>query len=432
MATIREGWLRIDDPFTAHSYLQKLKGSVPWYGGRRISIEGSNDYITFKEVYQHIIKNPRLASLVVLDEIQRMEKEAIICSRFAAFGTWWRRLPDKISMYFRNFFCWDVQDSQQAREGAYDLFASIKVRDTDGKMLKSYFLGSFEKFIQNPMARKKIIQLFPENDPYILRQIEGELDLHEEKELAALGHTFDEVAREHSSKGNMTILYKVATIYRETIQYYLKPPNNTPERRKYLTQTETREAELKILGRKMMEYYKEASRLGHREASWDHATFIAPLIEGGYKEEYAYYSKRALQQGHIDALKHFANSERVKEITDLSPEIQGFFVEALIKNEWQSWPNKELAVKLLLKAVDEKWSVAKEALSKLEALPPEATKLVINRELGLIFKKRYLDNPNNVEDKKRAIRYFELEKLAKRLDTQQLAEIEIHFKELAS
>lgn len=401
------------DISVTEGYLKGLSGVVPWYGGRRVVMQGSKDSISFSELYKHILANPKFATIEVLNEVHRLEEGAITTSRFAKFGTWWRRLPDKISNFFKNLFSKPIFDKAAAKDLVYGIMAKNRVEAAAKKdicdakplsFLKEVFQISSKQLIGNPFAVKKIVQLFPQDNPYLLNflfdAIEGESDVKYSQyySTAMMMNLTGEIETERSARPHPVVCFMMGRIYEFAVK----------------SGKQRSEDEKKNWEETVYKNYQLASDLGNSSASIALADHYLEKSQSNEncRNQFVKYARAALLQHDVFALRYLANNDlyRIRKDFDADIEIHPAVIEIFLNNSDAGGSlDKEIAIELMINAIRGEWPVANKALAYLDQLPAQNSRIPFKMELGMFFKDKYY-RTRNEEYRIRAISFFKHER----------------------
>lgn len=111
------------DPKKISSALLKIlteaNATVNWYGGRSIRLLNSEGSVTFNDLYS-VVFTKSIHCIEVMTEIDRLEKQTQDTNVFQDIGTFFRRLPDRISIMVRQILCYTVFSKTQMRNSVYE------------------------------------------------------------------------------------------------------------------------------------------------------------------------------------------------------------------------------------------------------------------------------------------------------------------------
>lgn len=428
MAAIMQEFGVLRDANEALDFMNGLYGERRCYGGRRIYQYGRLGSVSVNQIYQHLSNNTHLVSLPVLKKLREIERQASwsqCCPLCVTISSFLCRLPDKIINLFRRIFCRPVFDRKVVREQLYDVAIQAHLQKVNKlisekepkKFIRALFYsddtqnlnGIKQCPIQDMMALRKIIQLFPIKDFGMRQPLETILKAES-----------DEKGQPRVNENQFNRAFDRAHNAVRT-----RAPNTVVLKRLAAFSADDREVHTSLL--------RHASNLGDGEASYEVGYF---LYQHSNNTALATdYLRKAILQGYAKALESLHRIHDSEESYNKDRELQSGVVKIMLDLPIDAWPdlssqNRDNVIRMMVREVEIDSPLAARCVAQLELLGTDYVAVPFNNVLGEIFKRKCLANELDKFNHGRAIFFFNKELTGRRIDAEQRALIELHLKEL--
>jgi hypothetical protein len=423
-----EQFRKVGNAAEAQRFLKDLTASVGAYGGRSLCKLGNANagIMTFNDIFRHIQSNQKLATIEVLTEIERLECSISKTTWLQDFGTFWRRLPDRISDLFRAIFFMTSLNKETIRNQLNEVAFKRRVQETlknpdsKHKFFDILFFGHRVERDDNDADKKSLGEIY-----YYLKQRVREscsFEMLDDKMLTVLRT----LKADESAPGDGIALKLAAS--RVTPAHSNADPRILFQIASVIFNgDDNKDCNRADLGFKFL---KEASRLGYGQATILLVEFYRTdmgsikYTEAQKKDLIIQNLKLAAAQGDFDGV--------IKEINNFDKDMVEIFLKDLdfcqnvLKNAFavdqEQWKDgKDIIEHLIQLSIDQDWSIEPETIKKLSSLDCGIFRGCFHADFGLKLADKSI-NPKYDERKKAYYKTQALFFLNKALDHHRMQE----------